>query len=739
MKILISTFLILILCTPASLAQNEIPVTQDPVQLTAEERVDTLVKHVRKAFYSNDFATTIQIGEETLKLARRIEDRPSILRVSSLLGNAFLQINDTTQAKRIFFRSIQEAEKRNDTTRSLTTARIDLGNFYAMQDGKEMLAISVYKEAIPLAQKLSDSTHLFVLNYNLSELYLDLGVLEQSKKHVEQTSIFSKVVTAKVYKSVARLVEGRLSIMEGDPEKALKDLDKSIQFATAAGYSDALIEAYDASAKAHSSLGDYESATKLLFASDSLKAEKYKADKFNAVESVTAKFKLNQYQQDLKTAKVKSRFEQEQTKRETKLFWIKIAGGILILFSVFLLISHFNRKKLLKSLKKKNAQILEAKEISEEQIKAKNLLFSNITHELRTPMYGIVGISNILNEETKLEHQKEHINSLKFSAQYLLSLINNVLQYTQQKDSIQPIRSIKFDLRTLIHKEINAAEFLNTTNPNTFNTHIDPSIPDLLLGDDMKLSQIISNLLSNASKFTENGHITIEVEREADKNGKICLLFYIQDTGTGITKEAQKEIFKEFTTGDPNFDGQGTGLGLSIVKKLLDLFNSELVVESEINKGTQVSFELTFEEVKTNGIVEKPFENYMPASMALMDKNILVVDDNKINVLVTKKTLEKQGAKVVTAYNGTEGLRAAKEENLDLILMDINMPGMNGYEVTEAIRMFEPETPIIALTAVEEDKIIASGKKDVFTDFVIKPYKEEVFIELLSNYVSVEV
>lgn len=721
------------------MAQDEVPASKNLVQLTKEERVDTLVKHVRKAFYSNDFGTTIKIGEETLKLAHQIEDQPAILRVSSLLGNAFLQINDTTQAKRIFFNSIQEAEKRNDTTRSLTTARIDLGNFYAMQEGKEMLAISVYKEALPLAQKLGDSTHLFILNYNLSELYLDLGILEKSKIYVERTSVFSRVVKAKTYKAVARLVEGKLSILEGEPEKALQALEKSIDFAKASGYSDALIEAYDASAKAYSSLGEFEKATGLLFASDSLKGEKYKADKFNAVESVMAKFKLNQYQQDLKAAKIKSEFEQDQAKRETTLFWIKIAGGILILFSIFLLISHFNRKKLLKSLKKKNAQYLEAKEFSEEQVRAKNLLFSNITHELRTPMYGIVGISNLLNEETKLEHQKEHINSLKFSAQYLLSLINNVLQYTQQKDSIQPIRAVKFDVRTLIEKEINAARFLNTANPNTFNMHIDPSIPRLLQGDDMKLSQIISNLLSNASKFTENGHITIEVEREADKEGKVCLSFYIQDTGIGISEEIRKDIFKEFTTGDVNLDLQGTGLGLSIVKKLLDSFNAELYVESEIDKGTQVSFELTFDEAKTKEKVAQESEELFGESLSLKDKNILVVDDNKINVLVTKRTLEKQGANVQTAYSGMEGLNIAKEAKLDLILMDINMPGMNGYEVTEAIRTFNQDAPIIALTAVEEDKIIASGKKNIFTDFVIKPYEEKLFIELLSYYVGVEV
>ena len=155
------------------MAQSFNETAENHISLSDDKRVDTLVKYVRKQFYSNQFGATIEHGEVALKLARRIDNRNAIFRISSLMGNAFLHLDDTIQAKRIFFRTIQEAENLKDTTRSLTTARIDLGNLYALQD-KKNLAIKLYKEAIPLAEKLEDTTHLFVLNYNIAELSLDL-------------------------------------------------------------------------------------------------------------------------------------------------------------------------------------------------------------------------------------------------------------------------------------------------------------------------------------------------------------------------------------------------------------------------------------------------------------------------------------------------------------------------------------------------------------------------------------
>ncbi|MEZ4875088.1 MAG: response regulator [Flavobacteriaceae bacterium] len=737
MKVLVSLLLIFTICAPATYAQNTPENSRDTLNLSSEERLDTLVKYVRKQFYSNNFGKTIEEGEKTLKLAEELDNSAAILRISSLLGNAFLQLNDTLQAKRIFDKTIAEAEKRKDTTRSLTTARIDLGNLYALQENK-WLAIKTYKEAIPLAEKLKDTTHLFVLNYNIAELTLDMERADLAEPYVNKVNLYVQNLNAEAYKAVAKLGTARLLVLKGEYEDALPVLDESIQLAEASGYEDALIESYEVAAKTHIKLKDFEEGSRLLLHLDSLKNEKFKADKVRAVESVTANFKVRQYQQDLIAAELQNEIEQEQLKRETTFFWIKIASAILLIFSFFAYLSYLKRKKLLVNLQLKNQQYLKAKEVSEEQIKAKNQLFSNITHELRTPMYAIVGISSLLKDDKNLQHQKENIDSLKFSADYLLSLINNVLQYTQPKDSPTKLRKVKFNMKEIIEKAIDSSKYLNTLHPNKYLVHIDPLIPEVLVGDDVKLSQILMNLLSNSSKFTKDGTIVVEARNVEEKNGKIGVRFCVKDTGIGISEERQKTIFTEFADPISDFEHQGTGLGLCIVKKLLDLHHSNITLKSELGKGTQISFVIYYKKDK-NAPEYIHFPSRIPWQSSLKDKKILVVDDNKINVLVTKKTLEKQGVNVLVAYNGRDGIELAQNQKPDIILMDINMPELNGFETTEIIRTFDQETPIIALTAVEEEKVIAKGKKEIFTNFIIKPYKEADFISLLKSYTTIEV
>ena len=733
MKLLILIVLLCTLCVQPCLSQPVQGKKLDPLQLSDAERVDTLVKYVRTQFYSNNYGQTIEIGGETIKLARRIDDRNAIFRVSSLMGNAFLQLYDTVQAKRIFFSTIHEAERLNDTTRSLTTARIDLGNLYALQE-KNDLAILKYKEAIPLAEKLNDSTHLFILNYNIAELSLDMKKLEASEYHVAKTVEYVKSVKSEAYHAVAKLVTGRLFRLKNDPEGALPHLEESILLAEKSGYTEALIEAYQVAAEVQIDLGNFESATNYLLEADEIKSEKYKADKIQSIETVTAKFKLDQYKQDLTAQALQNKIDLHETKRETTSLWIKIASGILFVFSIVLFISYIKRKKLLKDLLKKNKQYLEAKDESEAQAEAKNRLFSNITHELRTPLYGIIGISSLLLDDKKMEHQVKNLNSLKFSADFLLSLINNVLQFTRMDtQGTQILRQAEFDLRDLINSVVESSKFLNTSKPNDYRVKIDDAVPNLLLGDDIKLSQILMNLVSNASKFTHHGTINIQVERKVDEGDRICLKFSIRDTGIGISKKRQEHLFDEFSDTGSNYEHQGTGLGLPIVKKLLNLFGSELRLHSEPGKGTDISFTLYFNETEVGQLDGSSLE-VAPTSFA--GKNILVVDDNKINQLVTKKTLEKHHASVLVAGNGRQAIDLVKTEKLDLILMDINMPEMNGFEATEIIRSLGQKTPVLALTAVEEEKVLIKNTNDLFNDFIIKPYKNEEFLLKISLHLN---
>src|SRR5690606_34956178 len=298
-------------------------------------------------------------------------------------------------------------------------------------------------------------------------------------------------------------------------------------------------------------------------------------------------------------------------------------------------------------------------------------------HELRTPLYAVTGLTHLLLEESPTENQKEHLNSLKFSGEYLLSLINNILDLNKLEARKVEIHETSFNLEKRISDVLIALK--NSADDKNTKLHFifDPEIPKKLKGDPLKISQILINLLGNSIKFTENGDIWIKVNRVNQVGQQVFLHFEIKDNGEGITKEKQSAIFDNFTQGSMQINRKfgGTGLGLSIVKNLLNLMNSEIQLESELGKGSTFSFDLKFEAFESPGVTKSgPGMASVPLSNEIMHhKNILIVEDNKINQMITRKILEKHLVKCDVADNGTIAIDKVKRNNFDLILMDIHM------------------------------------------------------------------
>ena len=251
----------------------------------------------------------------------------------------------------------------------------------------------------------------------------------------------------------------------------------------------------------------------------------------------------------------------------------------------------------------------------------------------------------------------------------------------------------------------------------------------------MKLSQILINLISNACKFTDEGTITVNIVPKEIVEDSIQLNFRIADTGMGISEEKQRYIFDEFTQDIKSNDFQGTGLGLAIVKRLLDLHDAPIGLKSEKNVGTEFTFAITYEIAQKTDVEVVPKEEKIDRSIE--GSHILIVDDNKINRLVTRKILENNKFTCTIAENGKEALEIINDEVFDMILMDVNMPIMNGFEATKAIRGFNSTVPIIALTATNPTKSFEDLKALGFTDIIIKPYDTLDFLEVIKkNFVS---
>ncbi|WBL21753.1 ATP-binding protein [Zunongwangia sp. HRR-M8] len=392
-------------------------------------------------------------------------------------------------------------------------------------------------------------------------------------------------------------------------------------------------------------------------------------------------------------------------------------------------------------LQKKNRELTIAKENAERATKAKAQFLSTITHELRTPLYAVTGLTHLLLEENPTANQKEHLNSLKFSGEYLLSLINNILDLNKLEANKVEVLYSDFDLEKRISDVLVALK--NSADDKNINIHFDfdKSIPQKLKSDPLKLSQILINLIGNSIKFTENGDIWITVTQIRESINDVHLRFEIKDNGEGISKEKQETIFENFIQGSTQINRKfgGTGLGLSIVKNLLSLMGSKINLESELGLGSKFWFDLKFLVTESAAPAEGNDPNLVEnGGDSLVGKEILVVEDNKINQMITKKILEKRNAVCEVADNGTKAIEMVKNANFNLVLMDIHMPGISGIEATKQIRKFNSKIPIIALTAVTLDDNLDEFYLNGFNDIIPKPYKTDEFYRKINKHLSIK-
>jgi signal transduction histidine kinase/CheY-like chemotaxis protein/Tfp pilus assembly protein PilF len=453
------------------------------------------------------------------------------------------------------------------------------------------------------------------------------------------------------------------------------------------------------------------------------------------------KLDANDYQEFRESERMKAieqmTKESEAQKRTNKFVkLISILGialiSILSLLSLSLYKNNIIRTRSNELLKEKNLELQLAKDKAEKASKARAEFLSTVSHELRTPLNAINGITHLLIEDNPKQNQLHYLNSLKFSGNYLLTFINEILEINRIDSSKIEIEYIDFNLKQLLRDIQDSMHEIASNNNNKFSLEIDPKIPEVLLGDPTKLSQIFINLINNALKFTQNGEVSVIATMVEEGPDFSRVNFAVKDTGIGIPEEKQETIFDSFSQGSIEINRKygGTGLGLTIVKKLVDLLAGEISLKSEVGVGTSFTVELNLLNGSKEIIPEKP-KSY--SDDVLVGKNILVVEDNKINQMVTKKMLENKGMKCKIIDSGEEAIEVLKTANdFDLVLMDVHLPGINGTIATQQIRAFNKETPIIALTAISlnenREMLLSFGMTDVIT----KPFDPENFYRIIA-------
>lgn len=380
-------------------------------------------------------------------------------------------------------------------------------------------------------------------------------------------------------------------------------------------------------------------------------------------------------------------------------------------------------------------KLLKAKEEAEFKGKLKEEFLANMSHEIRTPLNAIVGLGNLLQKSNDTSKQKEYIDYINLNAKNLIGIVNDILDFSKIESGNMQIEKEPFVLKKCLQEVSSAMEQHIKANNIKFNITLSENLPNTVVGDEVKLKQILTNLLSNANKFTKYGGITLSADCLL-KNDKNCLVkFVVEDTGIGIPEDKIDSIFQSFTQASTDTTRKygGTGLGLTIVKKMVELQDGKIEVSSSVGKGSAFIVHLPFE--ISNDLSKQKESNETLVSHL----KVLLVEDNAFNQMVVIDTLKECNDTIVieTAENGEEALQKVKENKYDLIIMDIQMPVLDGHATTAIMRKeLHLNTPILGMSAHSETLEIENCLKNGMNDYITKPFEQQILINKIHSLVT---
>ncbi|HEX8270314.1 MAG TPA: response regulator [Flavobacterium sp.] len=720
-------FLLIALCIPSfSFSQDE---TYDRKEITK------LTVTAQNYLNQSKFRESLLYSREALKQAIAIGDYMLMAKAYNTIAGNFDELSEHDKAIQNYEKALYYAGKvNNDTMRG--SYNNNLGNMYFFEKKDYIKGIYYYQKAIDYAEKTTDSSRMVFTHLNMALAHFEIKQFDQGYPHLQ----FINANYAKYGKTdllvFLNMLNGMYHGAKGDRKIADDFFLKAIKEGKETNADLDLSYTYQEYSRFLNSIGDHKNAYTYLTLYDDIKNEIYDTDKLQKAEVEGVNLELDEYKRAIDKIEREKKIQTLSLKKSKIIVVLFIAILLVLLLLLYTLNKNINfRKKSNKELMVANAELKVAKERAEEASLLKSQFVSTISHELRTPLYGVVGITNMISDEHKELADSPHLQSLKFSAKYLLSLVNDILQINKIEENKIKLENNIFNLADEIATIENSLQFIAIHNKNVISMEMDPQIPEYLIGDKLRLSQIFMNLISNALKFTHNGEIKVHAKLDRVEGSRYFILFEVTDNGVGIAKEDQVKIFEKFVQIERKEDDyQGTGLGLSIVQKLIELFDSEIHLESREGVGTKFSFTIGFE-YDPNKTVEILNNIDVDLSSGQIFE-VLVVEDNKINQMVTKKIMETHNFKCHIVDNGFAAIEILQKRSFDVILMDINMPVINGFETTRRLRAIGIETPVVALTAFDKEEVaeeaIASGMNDVIS----KPFEPIKLFQIISSQIN---
>ncbi|PIF63133.1 response regulator [Flavobacterium sp. 11] len=701
----------------------------------SKQEITSLTDEASRYLKESNFEKSLDISKLALRSSINANDLYSTAISYITIAANYAEMAEFDKAIFFYNKSLSYADKTsNDTLRKRINN--NLGNIYCFEKKQYEKGINFYENSLKYSQKLADTNQVFMTKLNIAWAYFDIGLFEKGFPSLEFINKYNKKYGDETNAVAVNMLNGMYYGYKGVHDKATSSFINAIKFGNEGNEKSDLSFSYLEYSKYLLKKGDYKNAYENLARYNIITDELYNEKKIKKANLAGINLELDEYKREIDKIETE-KVAQLQSLRKSKI--IVLLFGVVFCFLLLLLYTLFKnnnfKKKANEKLSQTNIELLAAKEKAEEASILKSQFVSTISHELRTPLYGVVGITNMLLDEHKELAGSPHLSSLKFSARYLLSLVNDILQINKIEDNRIVLENLTFNISDEINMVKSSLSFIAKTNDNVVHVNVDPNIPEYLIGDKLRLSQIIMNLVSNALKFTKKGEVSINVNLVKVEGKSHFLEFKIQDNGIGIHATDQEKIFDKFVqVSRKETDYQGTGLGLSIVKQMLGLFDSDISLESAIGEGTSFKFVIAFEfnPERTTEIIN----NIQVDMSSTQTVNVLVVEDNHINQVITRKTIEKNNYKCSVVDNGYAALEILEKENFDVILMDINMPLINGFETTRKIRLKGIGIPIVALTAFDKTEITEEALSAGINDIIIKPFDSIKLFEIISILIS---
>lgn len=716
------TMIVLLLFALGTSAQDSI---------VADTSLESYFKEARFYRHQNKLSPALEALDKAAKTAEKEENLKALLDTYHKFALLYLELDDRETTLFYWDRAGVLLKDTQYPYGDAVHKFIDASLLY--RAGNNFQAMSMLEEAKLLSNDKNLLNNILLAQANI---YLNIEKFDDASTNFNALLVNSDDDERAFLATKANMGLARMRLKKGELTESAKHAEAALALAKKNNFFREILNANTFLASIYEKLGDYEKSLTFNKNISQIKDSLFNMEKVKQEAKTADKIRFEQQTNVINDLQNKNE-ELSQSANRSEITAI-LASAFLTIISILAIALFRNNQIKIKTndlLQNKNKELETARDAAVSAMEAKTNFLSTVTHELRTPLYAVTGLTHLLLDENPAEHQKEHLRSLKFSGDYLLNFINDILQINKiDADKLEPLK-VEFKLKKVLADVIDSLQQNAKANKTKIVLDYDNNIPSQLLGDPLKISQIIMNLVGNALKFTKNGQVDVITKLKEKEEDRLVVYFEVSDNGIGISEEQQKNIFDSFEQGSVQINREygGTGLGLTIVKSLLGLFGSEIHLKSELGTGSSFFFELELrsdENAVDNPQVEMTVEDYDFEGL-----HVLIVEDNKINQVITKKMLNKKGITCDIANNGNEAIDAAKANEYAAILMDIHMPGISGTEATIQIRKFDKEIPIIALTAISMDdsldEFYAAGCDDVVT----KPFKPEVFYQKIGEHV----